>query len=114
LAKVVHTTVDIGVLRTVQLRQSVDDTVGFLRGGGVVEIYQRIAEHFSAQYREVFPYLLDIEFHFLFFSAKIHFFYFVLKSHRPISSFTSAIVYKKGCPSLFFDKRTTFTKQFLL
>jgi len=74
LAKVVYAAVDIGVLRTVQLRKSVDDTVGFLRGGSVVEIYQRVAEHFSAQYREVFPYLLDIEFHFLFFSAKVHFF----------------------------------------
>jgi len=81
LAKVVYATVNIGVLRTVQLRQEVDDTVGFLRGGSVVEIYQRVAEYFSAQYREVFPYLLDIEFHFLFFSAKIHFFFAYKKRH---------------------------------
>jgi hypothetical protein len=80
LAKVVYAAVDIGVLRTVQLRKEVDDTVGFLRGGSVVEIYQRVAKHFSAQYREVFPYLLDIEFHFLFFFCKGTFFCLLTKN----------------------------------
>src|SRR5438105_671459 len=61
LAEEMNAAVNIGVFFAIEPIQSVDDDLRFLRRGRVIQVHQRLAVHFSAEDREVFPDFSDIK-----------------------------------------------------
>ena len=55
-----HPSVHIGIHIEILVAHGIEHAKWFLRGGGIVEIHQRFAIYLAVQYREVFPYLIDI------------------------------------------------------
>jgi hypothetical protein len=61
LAQVVDATVDVGVLLGVESGDGIDDSLGLLAGGRVIEINQRLSTNLLAEDREIGANALDIK-----------------------------------------------------
>ena len=55
LAQLVHAAVDVGAVHFVETADGVDDRVRLLRGGGVVQVHQRLAVDVLLEDREILP-----------------------------------------------------------
>ena len=60
LAQIMHTSVDIAVLVEVIVALALNDAQWFLRGGGIVEIDQRLTVNLLVQYRKGISYFFDV------------------------------------------------------
>ncbi len=61
LAKLMHAAVDVGAIHFVELDDGVDDGARLLRGGGVIEIDERLAVDGLLEDGEILADLLDVE-----------------------------------------------------
>ena len=55
----------IGIGVEIFLAHGVEHTQGFLRGGGIIEVNQRLAVHLAGEYGEIGSYLINIKHRFL-------------------------------------------------
>ena len=90
LAQIMHATVNIGVLLGVITVQRVDDRMGFLAGGAVIEIDQRLAVNLTGEQRKILADALNVEQA----RARIRFLGILGGFHRPGSRFRSKQIAK--------------------
>ena len=60
LAQIMHTSVDVTVLVQVIVALALNDAQRFLRGGGIVQINQRLTVNLLVQYRKGISYFFDV------------------------------------------------------
>ena len=60
LRQIMHATMHIGINVKILVAHSIEHTQGFLCGCRIVQINQWLTIHLTAQYREIFSYLIDI------------------------------------------------------